>query len=88
MATRRARRTRKDDVMDFIVRYADENNGITPSTREIAAALRLSQTRIHHLLTRLTADRMIAWVSGDRYKVVDSEWEFTLCSGERVQANT
>lgn len=72
------RRTRKDDVLDVIVRYADENNGITPSTREIAAALGLSQTRIHHLLTRLCAERLIEWVSGDKYKVVDSEWEFTL----------
>lgn len=66
------------DALDYIVDYAAENNGITPSTREIAAALGLSQTRIQHLLTRLQAERMIEFVSGDRYKVVDSEWEFTL----------
>lgn len=72
------RRTRKDDVLEFIVTYASENNGITPSTREIAGALGLSQTRIHHLLTQLHARRLIEWVSGDRYKVVDSEWEFVL----------
>jgi len=76
--TRKRRRTRKDDVLDFIVAYASENNGITPSTREIAESLGLSQQRIQYLTTRLTADRMIEWVSGDRYKVVDSRWEFVV----------
>lgn len=78
VSEKKTRRTRKDDVLDFIVDYASENNGVTPSTREIAGALQLSQTRIHHLLTQLHDRRVIAWVAGDRYKVVDSEWEFML----------
>lgn len=72
------KRTRMHDVLEFIVRFAEENNGVTPSTREIADGLGLSQQRIHYLVTRLHAERLIEWVSGDRYKVVDSEWEFKL----------
>lgn len=75
---RKPKRTRMYDVLDFIVTYAGENNGITPSTREIAAALGLSQTRTHYLLTRLHALRFLAWVSSERYKVVDAEWRWLL----------
>ena len=78
MKTNQKKRTRKHDVLDFIVRYAEENNGVTPSTREIAEGLGLCQSRVHHLMTRLVAERWLEWVSRDKYKVVDSDWTFRV----------
>lgn len=72
------KRTRKDDVLDFIVDFAQENNGITPSTRDIATGMSLSQSRISYLLKCLHDDRLIEWVGREKYMVVDSEWEFKL----------
>jgi hypothetical protein len=66
---------RKDDVFEFIITYADENCGITPSSRQIAAALDLSQTRIQALMLRLQAERRIAFVDREKYKVIDSQWD-------------
>ena len=69
------KRARMYDVLDFIVRYADENAGVTTSTRTIAAGLGLSQPRVQYLMTRLIAARFIEFVDREKYKVCDSEWE-------------
>ena len=69
------KRTRMHDVLEFIIRYADENAGITPSTRTIAGGLGLSQSRVQYLMSRLLAERFIEFVDREKYKVCDSVWE-------------
>lgn len=69
------RRTRKDDVLEYICRIARENNGATPKPRAIAAALGLSQTRIHQIMMRLQIEGRITYVDRYTYKVEQSVWE-------------
>jgi len=69
------KRTRMHDVLDYIVVFADENSGITPSSRTIASALGLSQSRIQYLMTRLLAEGYIEYVDREKYKVCHSQWE-------------
>ena len=53
--TQRRKRTRIDDVFDVIARYAETYPGSTPSQKQIAEELGLSQQRISYLLMRLEA---------------------------------
>jgi len=66
---------RRDQVLEYIVTYADENSGITPSTRQIAKALGVSQSRVNYLMQLLIGRRFIEFVDREKYKVVDSVWE-------------
>jgi len=70
-----ARRTRKDDVLDFICRFAAENCGATPSTRAIGQSLGLSQQRVQSLMLRLQTDGRLSFVNRYTYRVNDSLWE-------------
>lgn len=72
-----AKRHRIDDVFAYICTYADENNGITPPVRVIAAAVELSTSRIQYLMMRLKAKQFIREVGNTKsYKVVDADWEY------------
>ena len=74
-ATRGKRRLRKYEVLDFIVEYADANSGATPSQRVIAAALGLSVQRINYLMSRLSDERWVKYITRETYIVCESVWE-------------
>ena len=69
------RRTRKDDVLEFICRYALENCGATPTMREIGESLGISAQRVSNLMLRLQVDRKITFVGRYTYRVEESVWE-------------
>ncbi len=74
--TQRRKRTRIDDVFDVIARYAETYPGSTPSQKQIAEELGLSQQRISYLLMRLEALGRIKYLDGkNSYYVPRSEWE-------------
>lgn len=72
---RKTRRARKDDVLEFICRFALENCGATPTMREIAENVGLSVSRVHTLMLRLQLDQKLTFVNRYTYRVEQSVWE-------------
>jgi len=66
---------RRLDALRVICEYARDNNGITPTTRNLAALLCVSQTRVVTLLGELEDEGYIEFVSRYTYKVLRSMWE-------------
>lgn len=66
---------RRLDALRLICEYAQDNNGITPTTRNLAKLLNVSQTRVVTLLGELEDDGYIEFVSRYTYKVLRSMWE-------------
>lgn len=66
---------RRLDALRVICDYARDNNGITPTTRELAGQLNVSQTRVMGLLGELEDDGYIEFVTRYSYKVLRSVWE-------------
>lgn len=71
----RTRRKRKDELLEYICRFASENCGATPNTREIAEGMNLSQSRVQQIMLRLQVDGRITFVNRYTYRVNDSMWE-------------
>ena len=69
------RRTRADDALELICRYADENNGVPPTSEELAGLLGVSVQRASYLMMRLEQRGRIRWISRHRYRVPGSEWD-------------
>jgi DNA-binding GntR family transcriptional regulator len=69
------RRTRKDDVFDVIVQYAEAYPGSTPTQQQIAEELTLSQQRVNYLMMRLEIEGRIKYISRHTYYVPRSAWE-------------
>lgn len=62
------RRTRRDEILDYIAEYATEHHN-APSTREIALAFAIAQhTTYVHMLKLLAEGRLIQTVAG-RWKI-------------------
>ncbi|HEX3053735.1 MAG TPA: hypothetical protein VHP83_23960 [Aggregatilineaceae bacterium] len=68
------KQSRVDEVFVVICEYARANSGITPTTRELAKEMKLSQQRMSYVLMRLESLGRIKYISRYAYKVVDSEW--------------
>lgn len=73
--SKRRRRTRADDVLEFICRFASENCGATPSSSEISQSVSLSQKRVQYLMLRLQVDGRLTYINRYTYRVNDSVWE-------------
>ena len=67
------RRTRRDDIYDFICAYADELDGPTPSINEIAVHYGLNYKTVYYHITKLIAEGRLRQ---DRNKlvVIGSDW--------------
>ena len=72
---RSRRRSRADDVFEVIRRYAETYPGSTPSQKQIAEELGLSQQRVGYLMMRLELVGKIAWLTRQSYYVPRSAWE-------------
>lgn len=68
------RRTRADDAFEKICEFADTNNGVPPTSEELAGLLGVSQKRASYLMMRLEQRGLIEWISSKRYRVPRSEW--------------
>lgn len=73
---------REQDVYNFIVRYKSENNGNSPSYRDIGAAMDMSSTSyVKFLLKKLQEQELVSVGAGARnisvpgYKWVRVEWD-------------
>lgn len=69
------KRTRRDDILRIICEYAQDNNGLTPTTRQLAKFAGLSQTRIAALLQALSEEGRITFVNRYAYRVERSTWD-------------
>jgi Zn-dependent peptidase ImmA (M78 family) len=67
--------TRAEQALVFICSYAQDNNGVTPSSEEIARELGVSQQRAYYILNRLVVLNKIQWVTRYKYLVINSVWE-------------
>lgn len=65
--------TRRDEIYLWIVSYADEMDGPTPSIREIARAFRMNyKTAYVHILKLMNEGRLCQ--ERGKLRVVGSEW--------------
>lgn len=71
-ATRR-RRTRRDEIYEYICAYADEKNGPTPNIREISEALEVCYSTVYHHILKLVIEGRLEQRDG-KLLVVGSEW--------------
>jgi SOS-response transcriptional repressor LexA len=67
------RRTRRDEIYDFICAYADEKNGPTPSIREISQSMHLGYSTAYHHILKLIIEGRLEQRDG-KLLVVGSEW--------------
>lgn len=70
---KRRRRTRRDEIFEFICDYAEQNLGVTPSLRIIASHFGISHVTVSNHVWKLRAERRVDWVDS-RIKVEDSTW--------------
>jgi len=50
------RRTRRDDIFEWICRYADEMDGPTPSINEIALQFKLNYKTVYYHVMKLVVE--------------------------------
>lgn len=67
------RTTRRDEIFDWMVDYADEKNGPTPSIREIAITFGLAYTTVYTHVLKLIRDGRVRQSDG-KLVIIDSEW--------------
>lgn len=73
-AVTEGRKTRRIEILEFICRFARENNGVTPSIRVIATNMGMGRGTVEVHLRKLHAEGRIGWVEG-RLKVERSIWD-------------
>ncbi len=57
-------KTRRDELLDFVIQYAREKNGPTPTIREIAEYFRLSYSTIYDHVQHLIREERLDWIDG------------------------
>lgn len=57
-------KTRRDELLDFIIQYAREKNGPTPTIREIAETFRLSYSTTYNHVQHLIREQRLDWIDG------------------------
>jgi hypothetical protein len=67
------RRTRRDEIFEYVCAYADELNGPTPSIREIALHFRLNYKTAYLHVGKLILERRLGQERG-KLVVVGSDW--------------
>ncbi len=67
------KRTRRDEIFDWMVDYAGEKSGPTPTIREISIAFGLAYTTTHTHVLKLIRDGRVLQSDG-KLIVIDSEW--------------
>lgn len=64
---------RRLDIFQFIVTYADERDGPTPSIKEIADALAIPYASVYYHVMKLIAHRQLDQ-RDNKLLVIGSEW--------------
>lgn len=69
--------TTRDLVFDFVVRYKQDHDGNSPSTREIAEACCITLSAVRYHLTRLEIDHLIHTSGKPRrnIEIVGGTWQ-------------
>jgi hypothetical protein len=67
------RRTRRDEIFDFVCAYANEHQGPTPSIHEIALHFKRSYSTIYRHVQRLLEEQRLDYRDG-KIIVPDAEW--------------
>jgi hypothetical protein len=67
------RRTRRDEIFEWVCRYADEMDGPTPSINEIAVHFRLNYKTVYYHVMKLIIEGRLRQDRG-KLVVVGSEW--------------
>jgi hypothetical protein len=67
------RRTRRDEIFEWVCRYADETDGPTPSINEIAVHFRLNYRTVYYHVMKLIVEGRLRQERG-KLVVVGSEW--------------
>jgi hypothetical protein len=70
---RQKRRTRRDEIFEWVCRYADEMDGPTPSINEIAVHFRLNYKTVYYHVMKLIVEGRLRQERG-KLVVVGSEW--------------
>lgn len=75
MASRRnaVRRTRRDEIYEWVCQYADEMDGPTPSIREISIHFALNYKTVYYHVMKLIVEGRLRQERG-KLVVVGSEW--------------
>lgn len=68
------RSTRRDEIYRFILSYANEHHGPTPTINEIAAAFGLGYTTTYNHVQRLIKEGRLDLRNG-KLVVIGSEWK-------------
>jgi hypothetical protein len=69
----RNNQTRRDEIFEFIIIYAGEKDGPTPSIHEIAGHFKLSYSTIYHHVMKLIIEDRLRQEDG-KLIVINSEW--------------
>lgn len=72
-ATRTRRRTRRDEIFDWVCAYADEMDGPTPSINEIARHFEVNYKTAYYHVMKLIVEGRLRQERG-KLVVVGSEW--------------
>ena len=67
------RRTRRDEIFEFVIEYAETKSGPTPTIREISKAFGLAYTTTYTHILKLIRDGRVMQSDG-KLVVIDSEW--------------
>jgi DNA-binding transcriptional regulator YhcF (GntR family) len=67
------RRTRRDEIFEWVCRYADEMDGPTPSINEIAVHFKLNYKTVYYHVMKLIIEGLLRQERG-KLVVVGSEW--------------
>jgi len=69
----RKRKTRRDEIYEWVCTYADEMDGPTPSINEIASHFDLNYKTVYYHVIKLIAEGRLQQERG-KLVVVGSEW--------------
>lgn len=69
----KAKRTRRDELMDYIIGYAQERNGPTPTIRELSEYFQLSYTTTYTHVQQLKRENRLNWIDG-KIVIPGSKW--------------
>jgi len=70
---RQKRRTRRDEIFEWVCRYADEMDGPTPSINEISVHFKLNYKTVYYHVMKLIVEGRLRQERG-KLVVVGSEW--------------
>jgi DNA-binding transcriptional regulator YhcF (GntR family) len=73
MMSAAARRTRRDEIFEFVCIYAGEMDGPTPSINEIAGHFKLNYKTVYYHVMKLIVEGRLRQERG-KLVVVNSEW--------------